>query len=82
MGFRLPALGFRLPDRNRAAIPLIQFLCHSRGSLFEIETQLALAEQLGFSKPEDCNALQRETARIGQMINGLIRSVRPAASAA
>jgi four helix bundle protein len=56
---------------------LIQFLCHSRGSLFEIETQLAIAEQLGYSTTEDCDAVQREAARIGQMLNGLIRSMRP-----
>jgi four helix bundle protein len=56
---------------------LIQFLCHSRGSLFEIETQLGIGERLGYSTTEDSNALRRETARIGQMINGLIRSVRP-----
>ena len=59
---------------------LIQFLCHSRGSLFELETQLAIGERLGYSKAEDCGAIREETSRIGQMINGLIRSVRPAPS--
>jgi four helix bundle protein len=58
---------------------LIQFLAsHARGSLFEIETQLTIGEQLSYSTTEDCNAIRQETARIGQMINGLIRSVRPA----
>src|SRR5579863_9769822 len=56
---------------------LIQFLCHSRGSLFEIETQLAIGERLGYSTKEECDEVRGETARIGQMINGLIRSVRP-----
>jgi four helix bundle protein len=60
---------------------LVQFLCHSRGSLFEIETQLAIGEKLGYSATEDCDAVRRETARIGQMLNGLIRSVRPASAA-
>ena len=60
---------------------LIQFLCHSRGSLFEIETQLTIAEQLGYHTAEDYNAVQCEVARIGQMINGLIRSVRPSTAA-
>jgi four helix bundle protein len=60
---------------------LIQFLCHSRGSLFEIETQLTIGERLGYSTSEECNEVRRETARIGQMINGLIRSVRPASAA-
>src|SRR6266700_2284400 len=57
---------------------LIQFLCHSRGSLFEIETQLTIGERLGYSTTEQCDEVRRETARVGQMINGLIRSVRPA----
>ncbi len=56
---------------------LIQFLCHSRGSLFEIETQLAIGEQLGYTTMEECNEIRRATARIGQMLNGLMRSVRP-----
>jgi len=60
---------------------LMQFLCHSRGALFEIETQLTIAEQLGYSTTEDCTAVQREAARIGQMLNGLIRSKRPSAAA-
>ena len=60
---------------------LIHFLCNSRGSLFEIETQLTIGEQLGYSTPEDCNAVRREIARIGQMLNGLMRSVRPRTTA-
>jgi four helix bundle protein len=60
---------------------LIQFLCHSRGSLFEIETQLAISEQLGYSMTKECNDVRQELARIGQMLNGLIRSVRPMTTA-
>jgi four helix bundle protein len=60
---------------------LTQFLCHSRGSLFEIETQLAIAERLGYIKNEECTSVRREASRIGQMINGLIRSVRPSSAA-
>ncbi len=44
-------------------------------------TQLTIAEQLGYSTTEDCTAVQREAARIGQMLNGLIRSKRPSAAA-
>ena len=60
---------------------LIQFLCHSRGSLFEIETQLAIGKQLGYCTAEDLNTLRRETSRVGQMLNGLIRSVHPRTTA-
>jgi four helix bundle protein len=59
---------------------LIQFLCHSRGSLFEVETQLAIGERLGYCTTEDSDGVRRETARIGQMLNGLIRSVRPSSA--
>jgi four helix bundle protein len=58
---------------------LIQFLCHARGSLFEIETQLRIGERLGYITKEDCDLFRGEGARIGQMLNGLIRAVRPAA---
>ena len=58
---------------------LTQFLCHARGSPFEIETQLRLCERLGYSKQEEVELLRREATRIGQMLNGLIRAVRPAA---
>ena len=58
---------------------LCQFLCHARGSLFEVQTQMKIAERLGYVATNDCSLVQEETVRIGQMINGLIRSVRPAA---
>ena len=56
---------------------LVQFLCHARGSLFEIETQLAIAQRLGYGTTEEYASLQSESARIGRMLNGLIRSVSP-----
>ena len=58
---------------------LPQFLSHARGSLFEIETQLQLAQKLGYITKEESEPLLREAARVGQMLNGLIRSLRPAA---
>lgn len=56
---------------------LIQFLCHSRGSLFEVETQLSLAKLLGYGCDEEYAVLATQTAKIGRMLNGLIRSVCP-----
>jgi four helix bundle protein len=59
---------------------LLHFLNYSRGSLFEIETQIALARRLGFDVVQAQNLL-RQTARVGQLLNGLIRAFRqPAAS--
>jgi four helix bundle protein len=42
---------------------LVQFLCHSRGSLFEIETQLSIAEKLGDITSEHCDEARREVVR-------------------
>jgi four helix bundle protein len=53
---------------------LIQFLCHSRG-LFEIETQITIAERLGYGRKQQYVEIRSETAKIGRMLNGLIRSV-------
>lgn len=58
---------------------LIQFLCHARGSLFEVETQLEIAERLTYVTKEESDPLRREATRVAQMLNGLIRSVRPPA---
>src|ERR1700690_3084014 len=30
----------------------VQFLCHARGSLFELETQIVIAKALGYIAPE------------------------------
>jgi four helix bundle protein len=56
---------------------LVQFLCHSRGSLFEIQTQLTIAAQLEYTNPEEIRLVRTESSRVAQMLNGLIRSVRP-----
>jgi|SRR5215469_7094505 len=58
---------------------LSQFLCVARGSLFEIQTQLHIAEKLGYVSKEEAESVQRETVRVCQMLNALLRSVRPAA---
>ena len=58
---------------------LIHYLGRARGSLFEIDTQLAIGEQLGYATKEKCDAVQREITRVGQMLSGLIRAMRPAA---
>jgi len=59
---------------------LVQFLNHSRGSLFEIETQVAIARRLSYIEAEPCETILRQTARVGQMLNGLIRALRPSAA--
>ncbi len=58
---------------------LIHYLGRARGALFEVDTQLAIGERLGYASKEKCGAIRQEISRVGQMLNGLIRSVRPAA---
>jgi four helix bundle protein len=55
---------------------LAQFLSHSRGSLFEIETQLNLARRLGYLDEQQAEAVLHKTARVGQLLNGLLRVFR------
>jgi four helix bundle protein len=56
---------------------LSQFLCHSRGSLFEIETQINLARRLGYLDESEAEAVLQKTVRVGQLLNGLLRAFRP-----
>jgi len=52
---------------------LIRFLVTARGSLFEIEAQIALAERLDYiTHPQATNVLAR-AGETGKLINGLIR---------
>src|ERR1700732_203858 len=50
---------------------LAQFLCHSRGSLFEIETQITLARRLGYIDVAQMDAIRQKTVRVGELLNGL-----------
>jgi four helix bundle protein len=60
---------------------LAQFLCHSRGSLFEIETQVNLARRLGYLDTRQAEAVFQQTVRVGQLLNGLLRAFRPPSAA-
>lgn len=61
----------RISDRD-----LLQFLHYSRGSLFEVETQIALGRRLGYVDIKQEHDLLLQTARVGQLLNGLIRAFR------
>lgn len=52
-----------------------QFLCHARGSLLEVETQLQIAMNLEFLKFEDCTLLLQRCSEAGRVLNGLIGSL-------
>ncbi len=56
-----------------------EFLHHLRialGSLAEAETQVLIADALGYFRPKDAAKLLSLTAEVGRLINGLIRSLR------
>jgi four helix bundle protein len=55
------------------------FLAHARGSLVEIETQLIIAQKLGYLDATKSQLLLDEAAELGRILNGLIGSIKTAA---
>src|SRR4029077_7469175 len=53
------------------------FLCHARGSLHELETQFLIARDFGYLREEGTPTIQLSIAETGNMLNGLINSMRP-----
>src|SRR5437660_12202797 len=53
-----------------------QFLGHARGSLLELETQISIAQNLGYFSPEQSKILVDRAAEIGRILNGLINSLK------
>ena len=54
----------------------LTFLFHARGSLLELETQISLAEQLGYLSEFSSKSLLRDTAAVGSALTGLINSLK------
>lgn len=52
-----------------------QFLGHARGSLLEVETQVLLAQTLGYLGCELGGDLLRQSAEVGRGLNGLMTSL-------
>jgi four helix bundle protein len=52
-----------------------QFLGRALGSLMEIETQIIVAERLGYLDKEKSMQLLERTAEVGKILNGLLRSL-------
>jgi len=52
------------------------FLGQSRGSLLELETQLAIAIDLGYIRQSEVDRLGPLTAEILRLLNGLLESIR------
>ena len=53
---------------------LVQFLNRARGSLYEVQTQLNIAQQLGYLDANASHRLRAKADEAGRLLNGLIRS--------
>ncbi len=54
----------------------IQFLCHARGSLYEVETQVVISRNLGYLTLEQQESLLAALGELGRILNGLITSLQ------
>lgn len=52
-----------------------QFLGHARGSTFEVETQLLIAEDLGYLDRQSTEHLLRHVQEVGRILSGLLASL-------
>jgi four helix bundle protein len=57
---------------------LLRFLGNARGSLFELETQIALSESLCYLNKTDAQRLIEQITETGKLISGLMRALGPA----
>jgi four helix bundle protein len=53
-----------------------QFLGNARGSLFELGTQITIADNLGYLNKSDVNDLLELSAEVGRILNGLLTSIK------
>ncbi len=54
----------------------LHFLAIAYGSLKEIETQVLIAERLGYIDDRQCNDLVQSTTEVARLISGLANSLR------
>jgi four helix bundle protein len=54
----------------------VRFLCHARGSLAEIETQLLIALDRGYISKPRSEELFSQMDKLGRILSGLIKSMR------
>jgi four helix bundle protein len=54
----------------------LQAIGHARGSVLEVETQLIIANRLGYLDCKEMDALFRATTEVGKLTNGLLRALK------
>jgi four helix bundle protein len=52
-----------------------QFLVTARGSICEVQTQLIIADKLGFADKGKLSGIESAASEVARMLNGLLRSV-------
>ena len=60
---------------HRSNKEFVHFLLHARGSLWELQTQVLLAEQLLYTSSQESGLLLREAENVSRALNGLITSL-------
>jgi len=60
---------------RRSKREYVQFLCRARGSLFEAETQIEIARNLGYLSSGAFDTLYEKAASVGRVLNGLIVAI-------
>jgi len=53
-----------------------QFLGHARGSLYELETQMHLANSFGYLNEEATDGLMASSDEVGRLLNGLLVALK------
>jgi four helix bundle protein len=54
----------------------IQFLGHARGSISEVETQLVIAQALGFGPKEKLQKAEELCSEVGRMLRAMMKSLQ------
>jgi four helix bundle protein len=60
---------------HRSNKEFVHFLFHARGSLWELQTQILVAEELQYVSKQDGSALLLSAENISRALNGLINSI-------
>ena len=55
-----------------------QFLGHARGSLYETQTQLMVAQSLQYLAASDAEQLLENSSTVARLLNALMASIEPA----
>jgi four helix bundle protein len=61
----------RTTDRGFAV-----FLAQARGSLYELQTQIQLANDLHFLTPDSTKTLLKQSEEVARLLNGLLKSMK------